>query len=319
VSTTNVTPPFPLFTDNDGAPLDNGFVYIGTANMNPVSNPIAVFWDSALTISASQPIRTINGFPSRNGSPGVLFVGSDYSITVKDKNGVQQLTNPSGARAGLGSIVLAATESLTAESGSSILLEDGSVMEIGDATGTGVTVTFASNARVVGNVLPNATGTQALGSTARRWDVFGDTVNAVDVVASGTMLGAAIGGTNVTGYIDDTSPATATEALTLNQQKNIVACGRVSSTGVVATNHFNITSATNSLGVAVVTLDQAIEDDAVVIAQPTGTTSGLEVRAAVAAGGATITFTQFQATVATSLNFTFLAIGRPRGGVPDPV
>jgi hypothetical protein len=192
MSTTNVTPPFPLFTDNDGAPLDNGFVYIGTANMNPVSNPIAVFWDSALTISAAQPIRTINGFPSRNGTPGVLFVGSDYSITVKDKNGVQQLTNPSGARAGLGSIVLAATESLTAESGSSIVLEDGSVMEIGDATGTGVTVTFASNARVVGNVLPNVTGTQALGSTARRWDVFADTVNTADITATGSVTAVAI-------------------------------------------------------------------------------------------------------------------------------
>jgi len=319
VSTTNVTPPFPTFTDDNGAPLDAGFIYIGTANMNPVSNPIAVFWDSALTISAAQPIRTINGFPSRNGSPGVLFVGSDYSITVKDKNGVQQLTNPSGARAGLGSIVLAATESLTAESGSSIVLEDGSVMEIGDATGTGVLVEFASNARVVGNVLPNVTGTQALGSTARRWDVFGDTVNAVDIVASGTMLGAAIGGTNVTGYVDDTSPATATEALTLNQQKNVVACGRISSAAAIGTNHFNIASATVVGNTIVAVLDQAVEDDVVIIAQPTGTGTGLEVRAAIGASGTEITFVPYSGGVPGVLNLQFVAFGRPRGGVPDPV
>lgn len=82
-----VNPPFPLFTDADGQPLDDAYIYIGTANQNPVSNPIAVYWDSALTIAASQPIRTSGGYPVYNGSPARFYTNSDYSILVRDKNG----------------------------------------------------------------------------------------------------------------------------------------------------------------------------------------------------------------------------------------
>lgn len=82
-----VNPPFPLFTDADGQPLDDAYIYIGTANQNPVSNPITVYWDSALTIPASQPIRTSGGYPVRNGTPARFYTNSDYSILVRDKNG----------------------------------------------------------------------------------------------------------------------------------------------------------------------------------------------------------------------------------------
>ena len=82
-----VNPPFPLFTDADGAPLDDAYIYIGTANQNPVSNPITVYWDSALTITASQPIRTSGGYPVYNGSPARFYTNSDYSILLRDKNG----------------------------------------------------------------------------------------------------------------------------------------------------------------------------------------------------------------------------------------
>lgn len=82
-----VNPPFPLFTDADGQPLDDAYIYIGTANQNPVSNPIAVYWDSALTVTAAQPIRTSNGYPMRNGTPARFYTASDYSIAVRDKNG----------------------------------------------------------------------------------------------------------------------------------------------------------------------------------------------------------------------------------------
>lgn len=312
MSTTNVTPPFDLFTDDDGQPLDAGFIYIGTANADPVSNPVAIYWDAALTIPASQPVRTINGFPSRSGSPGRLFVASNFSITVKDKKGVQQLTNPSGGRAGLGSIVLVATESLTAETGATIALNDGSTLRIGDDTGTGVVVTVAPNARFVGDLIPEVTGTQVLGSATRKWDAH------LDLATVTTVSATTINGTTVAGYVDDTSPATAIEALALNQQKNVVACGRISSAGAVGTNHFNITSATPVGNTLVATLDQAIDDDAVVIVQPTGTSTGLEARASVAAGGATITFTMYTGGVAGLLNIVFVAFGRPRGGVTQP-
>lgn len=86
MTTLSVNPPFPTFTDIDGDPLEAGYVYIGTAGLNPITNPIQAYWDAALTIPAAQPIRTIGGYPSYNGSPGMLYVNSDYSITVRNKN-----------------------------------------------------------------------------------------------------------------------------------------------------------------------------------------------------------------------------------------
>lgn len=90
-----VNPPFPLFTDADGQPLDDAYIYIGTANQNPVSNPIAVYWDSALTIAAAQPIRTSGGYPVYNGTPARFYTNSDYSILVRDKNGAFIYTSAS--------------------------------------------------------------------------------------------------------------------------------------------------------------------------------------------------------------------------------
>lgn len=83
----SVSPPFPIFTDTDGQPLENGYVWIGTVNLNPITNPLAVFWDAALTQPAAQPIRTLNGYPSNAGTPARLHVASDYSIQVQNKNG----------------------------------------------------------------------------------------------------------------------------------------------------------------------------------------------------------------------------------------
>lgn len=90
----SIQPPYPIFTEADGSPLENGFVYIGTANLDPVANPIAVYWDAALTVPAAQPIRTLNGYPSRNGTPARLYVGSDYSIRVNDAKGVTVYSAP---------------------------------------------------------------------------------------------------------------------------------------------------------------------------------------------------------------------------------
>ncbi len=87
MSALSIQPTFPIFTETDGQPLENGYVWIGTANLDPQVNPINVYWDAALTISAPQPIRTLNGYPSRNGTPGRLYVNSDYSIRVMNRNG----------------------------------------------------------------------------------------------------------------------------------------------------------------------------------------------------------------------------------------
>ena len=77
--------PFSFFTDASGVPLESGYIYVGTANLNPEISPIAVYWDKDMTIPASQPIRTVSGYPARNGTPASIYVGdNDYSIVVRD-------------------------------------------------------------------------------------------------------------------------------------------------------------------------------------------------------------------------------------------
>ncbi len=83
----SIQPTYPIFSDRNGAPLENGYVWIGAANLDPQGNPINVYWDAALTIAATQPIRTLAGYPSNSGTPARLYVNSDYSIQVLSKNG----------------------------------------------------------------------------------------------------------------------------------------------------------------------------------------------------------------------------------------
>ena len=83
---TSIEQPFPIFFDKAGKPLDSGYVYIGEYGKNPQTNPIQTFWDEALTQPAVQPIRTINGYYSRHGTPSRVFIqGLSCSITVRDK------------------------------------------------------------------------------------------------------------------------------------------------------------------------------------------------------------------------------------------
>lgn len=84
---TKIVRPYEMFNHHDGMPLEMGKIYIGEAGKNPETNPIKVYWDEGFKIDAVQPIRTIGGFPSRNGSAVDIFVNvSEYSITVRDKN-----------------------------------------------------------------------------------------------------------------------------------------------------------------------------------------------------------------------------------------
>lgn len=80
------TPPYPSYFDASGAPLTGGYLYFGAANQNPETNPITVYWDAAYTQPAAQPIRTSGGFAVRNGSPASVYVNTNYSVTVRDKN-----------------------------------------------------------------------------------------------------------------------------------------------------------------------------------------------------------------------------------------
>jgi trimeric autotransporter adhesin len=101
----SIQPPFPLITDIDGQPLEDGYIWIGVANLPPIGNPIAVYWDAALTIPAALPVRTRGGYPVNAGTPARLYVGSDYSILVQNKNGSTLYSAPAATEAYGGGII----------------------------------------------------------------------------------------------------------------------------------------------------------------------------------------------------------------------
>lgn len=96
MSALSIQPPYPAFAGADGLPLENGYIWIGTVNLSPQVNPIAVYWDSTLTIPAVQPIRTLNGYPVYQGTPTRFYTASDYSIQVLDSKGSVVYTSLNG-------------------------------------------------------------------------------------------------------------------------------------------------------------------------------------------------------------------------------
>ena len=95
--------PYPVFYDRDGQPLDNGNIYIGVANLDPVTNPLQVYYDEALTITASQPLITSGGYVYRNGTPTQLYVNAtDFSITVNDSKNLFVYNFPEATGIGSG-------------------------------------------------------------------------------------------------------------------------------------------------------------------------------------------------------------------------
>jgi hypothetical protein len=109
MSALSVEPPFPAFAGADGQPLDDGYIWIGTVNLNPITNPIVAYWDSALTITAVQPIRTSGGYPVYQGTPSRIYTASDYSIQVQNKNGTVVYTSLNDNAFGGGVVVTNAT------------------------------------------------------------------------------------------------------------------------------------------------------------------------------------------------------------------
>ena len=95
-----VRTPVAQFFDTDGSPLDAGYIYVGVTGLNPETNPQTIYWDKDGLIPAAQPIRTLNGNPSRDGAAAKFYTSTaTYSVTVKDKRGilvVSSLNNDSG-------------------------------------------------------------------------------------------------------------------------------------------------------------------------------------------------------------------------------
>jgi hypothetical protein len=109
MSALSVQPPYPAFADASGQPLEDGYIWIGTVNLNPITNPIVAYWDSAKTITAVQPIRTSGGYPVYQGTPARFYTASDYSIQVQNKNGTVVYTSLNGNAFGTGSFATNAT------------------------------------------------------------------------------------------------------------------------------------------------------------------------------------------------------------------
>ena len=97
MSALSIQVPFPVFQDRDGQPLDNGYIWLGVSNLNPQTNPVIAYFDEALTIVAPQPLRTINGYVSRSGTPAQVYVDAvNFSILVQDSNGTMIYNFPEG-------------------------------------------------------------------------------------------------------------------------------------------------------------------------------------------------------------------------------
>jgi hypothetical protein len=97
MSALSIQVPFPVFQGRDGQPLENGYVWIGEPNLNPQTNPVVAYYDAALTIVAPQPLRTLNGYVSRAGTPAQIYVdGVNFSILVQDSKGSMVYNFPYG-------------------------------------------------------------------------------------------------------------------------------------------------------------------------------------------------------------------------------
>lgn len=81
--------PYPQFFDLDGSPLDSGYIWIGIENQNPETNPLTVYWDVTLTEPAPQPLRTMNGYIVRAGTPAFVYAETNHSMMVRNSRMVQ--------------------------------------------------------------------------------------------------------------------------------------------------------------------------------------------------------------------------------------
>lgn len=88
----SIIPPYPTFFEADGSPLENGYIYVGQPGFEAQSSPKASFFDLAMTIptgtASGAAVRTLAGFPVQNGAAVMIYVDGDFSVTVKDRNGV---------------------------------------------------------------------------------------------------------------------------------------------------------------------------------------------------------------------------------------
>jgi len=79
--------PFAPFLDRRGLPL-TGTLFLGVEGQDPQTNPVAAFFDAALTIPAPQPITVVGGFARNAGNPVLVYVAeTTFSMRTRDEDG----------------------------------------------------------------------------------------------------------------------------------------------------------------------------------------------------------------------------------------
>jgi hypothetical protein len=198
MSALSIQVPFPVFQDRDGQPLDNGYVWIGTANLNPITNPVVAYFDSALTIVAAQPLRTLNGYISNAGTPAQIYVdGVNFSILVQDSKGSMVYNFPDGtgiAANAAGVIYDPAGTGAVTTNVQAKLRESVSVQDFG-AVGDGVTDDYAAFQAAIDS-LPVSGGTIIIPATASNSWVISQTLN---VRKKAHIIGQIAQGTGILG------------------------------------------------------------------------------------------------------------------------
>lgn len=115
-----VNNPYPQFFDADGDPLDNGKVYFGVADLDPRTNPKAVYSDYAGTTPVAQPVRTQNGYLVNGaGTPISVYVDGDHSIATYTSADVLLWSAPDSAQYNIESRAMLPLAAILAGSGGS--------------------------------------------------------------------------------------------------------------------------------------------------------------------------------------------------------
>lgn len=93
-------PRYNVYTDSLGEPLDNGYIYIGETGLDPIANPVKVSWDESGLYPVTFPVRTLNGYPLRDGIPAQMYIEQshnyEYSILINDEDGDEVFSSSTG-------------------------------------------------------------------------------------------------------------------------------------------------------------------------------------------------------------------------------
>jgi len=95
-----VQPRYSVYIDSLGDPLDDGYIYLGKANLDPTVYPAKASWDEAGLYPITFPVRTMNGYPLRDGTPAQMYLNfadnTEYSVLINDEDGVEVFSSTTG-------------------------------------------------------------------------------------------------------------------------------------------------------------------------------------------------------------------------------